>query len=207
MSVSSLVHPTLRSVIWWSTDSLQNQQCWWWQALFLARALPWLQHSGSVRFSLGQQLVLWKWWDFAGRSRQCFFFPLTLLLGLIHMVNDHGKNQVEIECRLSTGGSQPSPSPGRIAAQGTVGVSSGKWQKKKSSNQMTSVEFCDFERVNFLFLALLRNLPLLHWEWSEQSQRLSPHLYRSLNFTSNMHLVKAQQSNQDSSSCHKKKKS
>lgn len=93
---------------------------------------------------------------------QCCFFPLTLLLGLILLVNDHGNNQVQVGWRWSAGGSLPSPSPGRIAAQGTVGVSSGKWQK--SPSQMTSVEFCDFDSTNFLFfsLALLRSLPLLH---------------------------------------------
>lgn len=45
-------------------------------------------------------------------------------------MNDHGKNQVEVGWRLSTCGSLPSPSPGRIAAQGTGGVFAGQWPKK-----------------------------------------------------------------------------
>lgn len=58
---------------------------------------------------------------------------------LILLVNDHGKNQVEIGWTLSTGGSQPSPSAGRIAARGTVGVSSGKWPEKPQPNDISGI--------------------------------------------------------------------
>lgn len=76
---------------------------------------------------------------FCWEEQTVLLLSSDVTLGLILLVNDHGKNQVEIGWRLSAGGTLPSPSPGRIAAQGTVGVSLGKWPKTSQPNDISGI--------------------------------------------------------------------